>query len=56
INQKENARASYYNFYTGKKWGYSDNYHLCVNSSLLGLEGTVEFIKHFIMCKYDGKE
>ncbi|MBQ2523671.1 MAG: cytidylate kinase-like family protein, partial [Prevotella sp.] len=56
INQKENARASYYNFYTGKKWGYSDNYHLCINSSLLGLEGTVEFIKHFIMCKYDGKE
>lgn len=49
ITQKENARSSYYNYYTGKKWGFSDNYHLCVNSSILGLEGTAAFIKHFIL-------
>lgn len=52
ITHKENARSSYYNYYTGRKWGCADNYHLCVNSSVLGLEGTMAFIKHFIMLKY----
>ena len=48
IHHQENARASYYNYYTGKKWGHSTSYDLCVNSSRLGIEGTVEFVKRFI--------
>lgn len=48
ISQKEGHRASFYNYYTGKKWGYSDNYDLCVNSSLLGIEGTGRFIAQYI--------
>ena len=43
----EERRASYYNYYTGKRWGHSESYELCVNSSLLGLEGTEEFIADF---------
>ena len=45
---KEASRASYYNYYTGKVWGHSTSYDLCINSSILGMDGTVEFIKEFI--------
>ncbi len=48
INNKESSRASYYGYYTGKKWGDSQSYDLCVNSSLLGLEGTEKLIAYFI--------
>ena len=48
INSQENERASYYNYYTGQKWGYAENYDLCINSSILGIEGTVTFIRDFI--------
>ena len=48
INSQENERASYYNYYTGQKWGYAENYDLCINSSILGIEGTVAFIRDFI--------
>lgn len=52
ISHKESARASYYNYYTGKKWGHSENYHLCINSSILGIDGTVDFIKQFILRQF----
>lgn len=48
IEKKEDARASYYNYYTGKKWGHSSSYDLCVNSSFLGLEATEKLIYEFI--------
>ncbi len=47
IENCEGSRASYYNYYTGKEWGHSRSYDLCINSSLLGTDGTVEFIKDF---------
>lgn len=52
ISDKENCRSSYYNYYTGKKWGDSSSYDLCVNSSLLGLEDTAVFIEGFIKQKF----
>ena len=48
IHKHEEDRASYYNYYTGKQWGHADSYDLCVNSSLLGIDGTVRFIASFI--------
>ena len=48
IHTKESNRASYYNYYTGKKWGDSQSYDLCVNSTLLGLEGTTRLVSLFI--------
>ena len=44
----EKERAQYYNYYTGKRWGHSDSYHLCVNSSVLGLEGTERLIEQYV--------
>lgn len=48
ISDKESTRSSYYNYYTGKTWGDSASYDLCVNASRLGPEGTKEFIADFI--------
>ena len=48
IANREDTRSSYYNYYTGKTWGSSASYDLCVNSSRLGLEGTKDFIADYI--------
>ena len=48
IERKEEERAAYYNYYTGKRWGDSKSYDLCVNSSLLGIEGTASLISGFV--------
>lgn len=47
MSKTDRRRSSYYNFYTGGKWGKFDNYHLAVNSSALGIEGTAELIAEF---------
>ena len=44
INKTDRRRASYYNFYTGNKWGKYDNYDMAINSSTLGIDGTAEMI------------
>ncbi len=44
INKKDKQRQSYYNYYSSKKWGRADSYDLCINSSLLGIDGTVKLI------------
>ena len=41
-------RRNCYNYYSGKTWGASASYDLCVNASRLGAEGTKEFIADFI--------
>lgn len=48
----ESERSSYYNYYTGKRWGHSDSYDLCINSSCLGIEETERFIADFIRKKF----
>jgi len=48
IDRLEGARSSYYNYYTGKTWGHSSSYDLCVNSSILGIDGTAEYIREFV--------
>lgn len=52
INDGESNRASYYNFYTGKEWGHSSSYDICVNSSILGLEQTEQFLADFIRKRF----
>ena len=44
INKTDRRRASYYNFYTGNKWGKYDNYDMAINSSTLGIRGTADMI------------
>lgn len=51
ILKTDKKRASYYNFYSNKKWGVSSSYDLSVNSSVLGINGTIEYIKKFVEMK-----
>lgn len=53
IEQRESARATYYNYYTGKKWGHAESYDLCVNTSILGKEETEKMIAEFIRKKFN---
>ncbi len=46
--KKDKQRQSYYNYYSSKKWGRADSYHLCVNSSVLGEDGTVKLLAQYI--------
>lgn len=48
MQKADHKRASYYNYYSDSTWGKAKSYHLCINSSILGLEGTMQFIKSFI--------
>ena len=48
MNKKDKQRQSYYNYYSSKKWGRADSYDLAINSSILGVEGTVKFIIQYI--------
>ena len=51
VLKTDKKRASYYNFYSSKKWGNLDNYDLTVDSGFLGIDNTVELIKKFIELK-----
>jgi cytidylate kinase len=44
---KDKKRAEYYNHYTFREWGVAGNYDLCLDSSILGIEGTADFIIDF---------
>ena len=48
IVKKDKQRQSYYNYYSSKKWGRADSYDLCINSSVLGIEGTVKLITQYV--------
>ncbi len=47
IRKTDKKRASYYNFYTDKKWGRADNYDLTINSNV-GIKETCDVIKTFV--------
>ena len=44
MRKVDHRRATYYNFYTGQKWGRFDNYALAINSSVFGIEDTAKMI------------
>lgn len=48
IVKRDKQRQSYYNYYSSKKWGLSDTYDLSVDSSVLGVDGTVKLIMQFV--------
>lgn len=51
INKKDRTRETYYNYYTMGNWGMASNYDLCIDSSILGPEGTADMIIEFIKRK-----
>lgn len=47
MERADSSRARYYNYYSSRTWGQAATYHLCVNSSVLGEEGTADLILEF---------
>lgn len=47
IARKDRKRAEYYNHYTLGDWGIADNYDLCIDSSILGIDATADMIIEF---------
>ena len=44
MEQLDKRRASHYKYYTDQVWGLAENYHLCLDSSLIGIEKCVSVI------------
>ena len=47
IQKQDRTREAYYNFFTFGNWGMSTDYDLCVDSSILGIDGTADLIIDF---------
>lgn len=44
LQDRDKRRAAYYQFYTGMKWGVVQNYHIALNSGVLGIDACVEML------------
>lgn len=51
INKINKLRENHYNYYTERKWNDPNNYDLCINSDLLGVEKTADLIVEFVKNK-----
>ena len=48
INKTDKNRANYYSFYSGQKWGQTENFDLCIDSSKLDEDKIVDLIAEYI--------
>lgn len=44
LEEKDKKRSTYYKYYTNRTWGKAQNYHLCLDSGMLGVEHCVQII------------
>lgn len=51
IKEVDKDRSSFYKYYSDQTWGDAQNYDLCINSSKLGVEGTVATIMSYIKAR-----
>jgi len=52
IEKTDKQRSSYYNYFSSKSWCSSESYHLCLNTSLLGIDETVNFIRQIVSKRF----
>ena len=52
ILKKEKARQTYYNYFTFGDWGVASNYDMCMDSTLLGIEGCADVILDVVSRKW----
>ncbi|MCR5055062.1 MAG: cytidylate kinase-like family protein [Lachnospiraceae bacterium] len=56
ITRHDRTRAKYHNAYADTKWGDARGYDLCINSSKLGIRGTVDVLYDYIEARRKGSE
>ena len=48
LKEKDNRRKVYYKHYTGRNWGDPHNYDICLNTSLLTIEGAADVLANIV--------
>lgn len=48
MKKTDKRRAAYYDYYVGEKWGQINHYDLSIDSSVLGIDKTVDLIIKFL--------
>ncbi len=48
VERMDKQRASFYNYYSGRRWGEAQNYDLCLNTGRLPVEKCVDAIIEYI--------
>ena len=57
IREVDRKRKDYYQYYTGNTWGRAQNYHLCLESGLVGVDGCLRAVVAYLgeLCGETGK-
>lgn len=53
IRKKDRKRKRYHNYHCSGHWGDSRLYDLCINSSRLGIEKTIDYLESYIRARAD---
>ena len=53
MDQIDKERREYFEYYTGRIWGFYDHHDLMINSSILGIDGTVDLITSVADSKFN---
>ena len=49
VRKMDKRRKAYYDYYTGRSWGKPNNYDICINSSVFGLDHTVHTLEALVL-------
>lgn len=52
MEKGDKKRRSYHDYYAATRWGEAASYDLCINSSILGIDGTAEYICNLIRARF----
>ena len=52
IEKNDKKRRSYHDYYATTQWGDAASYDVCLNTSRLGIEGTVEIIRQLVAKRF----
>lgn len=53
IRKKDKKRKRYHNYHCSGHWGDSRLYDLCINSTCLGIDKTVDYLENYIRARAD---
>ena len=48
VEETDERRSRYQQYYTGEEWGFAGNYDLSINVSVLGIQGVTDVIDTYI--------
>ena len=49
VKQIDKCRAAYHNFYSDRRWGLRENYHLILDSDGLSFDAAAQLIQTYVM-------